>query len=882
MVHVSNEEFLGALFGTDAPWAHVTDFTYDPDAIPDNRHLFAWKGDYASRYRFDSVSNQYFTISLFYADEAGTARRRKALYRATPVIVLDDVKEKLSEEHARMLPTPSWILETSPGSEQWGYILQTPATDRGRVENLLDGLVESGLCPQGKDPGMKGVTRYVRLPEGHNLKAKKMVNGQPFKCQMLVWEPSRRTTLEDLARPFAVNLDAVRRDQRVDGAADVPDHPLLGITDLVQIKEVRSAGRFDITCPWVDEHTGGVDNGAAVFTNDDGSIGFKCHHGACQHRTGKDLLDLVEQDHPAFRKELSVWKVFRSLPAPTAPEIPDFLTEPPAPAHDPAPDFLTESPVPAPTPDFLTEAAPAPPMAPPKAPDASADAIQTLFDSLRKVHPGSDEAKATAESLLKVAEDLSAMDKIHWHEQVRDCMGWSKKDLATVIKSLREEWFKSDSKVQDFFNDCLYVSELNQFLNWRTMTFMSVEGFHNTYAHLDADARKSALQEGMTRKVDKVDYYPGAPRIYEENGLVVGNMYFGDNHDMGVPGDVSRWLEHFDQLGWGQYKTHILQWMAFTLRHPEQKINHMIIFGSPEGSGKDFLLYPLIQAMGNDAKVIEGDALIEPYTAYLMGTKYLHINESELGDRREANMVANKLKPMAAGPPTTIRVRDMYTKPFFIKNLVNTTMTTNSRIPLRMRDSRRTLALWSDLRVRDQDGNVKPEWDKYWSDRWEWMKSGGYRACIHYLRNCVDLSTFRPGTPPPVTQFLRDIQEESKPPVLRTIEEMIERKVGVMGCDIVTIKDVKDSLRSAALVAPDVMYTDEKSFTQTRISTTLSDLGAQRMRGTDGVQATQRLWVLRDVDKYAAMGPRALFEEYEYQTQVAKRASGLMLVENKR
>ena len=34
------------------------------------------------------------------------------------VLVLDDVEEKLSRVEAEKLPTPSWILETSPGSER--------------------------------------------------------------------------------------------------------------------------------------------------------------------------------------------------------------------------------------------------------------------------------------------------------------------------------------------------------------------------------------------------------------------------------------------------------------------------------------------------------------------------------------------------------------------------------------------------------------------------------------------------------------------------------------------------------------------------------------------------------------------------------------------
>ena len=247
---ITNDEFLSALFGPDKPFVHVTDFDYDPGNIPGDKDLAAWKGDYFSNYRMSNGSNQYFTISIFNPDDTGTARRRKALYLRTPVIVLDDVKEKLSMTEVSKLPPPSWVLESSAGSEQWGYILNEPCHDRSMVENLLDGLVANGLAPEGKDPGMKGVTRYVRLPEGYNNKQSKLDRGLPFKCKITTWSPFNRVTIEQLAEPFAVDLHAVRREARVDGAADVPDHPLLNAG--LHIKEVRSDGRFDITCPWVD------------------------------------------------------------------------------------------------------------------------------------------------------------------------------------------------------------------------------------------------------------------------------------------------------------------------------------------------------------------------------------------------------------------------------------------------------------------------------------------------------------------------------------------------------------------------------------------------------------------------------------------------------
>lgn len=101
MINVTNKEFIETIFGEDSPWCHVTSFPYDPSNIPNDKHLIAWKGDYFSRSYIQPNSNQYFTISTFYADDKQQARRRKALYRQTHCVVLDDVREKLSEEAAQ-------------------------------------------------------------------------------------------------------------------------------------------------------------------------------------------------------------------------------------------------------------------------------------------------------------------------------------------------------------------------------------------------------------------------------------------------------------------------------------------------------------------------------------------------------------------------------------------------------------------------------------------------------------------------------------------------------------------------------------------------------------------------------------------------------------
>lgn len=311
---ITNDEFLRAIFGEQYIYAHVTSFVEDPATITSDISARCWAGGYYKDIQLMPRSNQFYTVSLFAPDDQGRSRRRKTKFSSCFVIGLDDVREKLPIEQVERLPLPSIVLKSSLNSEQWLYILSIPCVDINRIDNLHDGLIANGLSPDNKDPGQKGVTRYLRLPEGINTKAKRIRenNRSAPDCQIIDWHPELRYTLEELAKPFGVDIDAPRRIAHTGAAADIPGHPLLQSKG-IHIKKALSLGRYEITCPWVADHTNDEDSGSAVFTNTDGSIGFKCHHGACDARNTGDLLSVVDAKDPGFKLKLKEWQLRREF-----------------------------------------------------------------------------------------------------------------------------------------------------------------------------------------------------------------------------------------------------------------------------------------------------------------------------------------------------------------------------------------------------------------------------------------------------------------------------------------------------------------------------------------------------------------------------------------
>jgi hemerythrin len=136
----------------------------------------------------------------------------------------------------------------------------------------------------------------------------------PFNCHIVSWLPHLKYTLEHLATPFSIDLDAERTDNYTGQSASIsiPDHPVL---KYLNVKFSDNNGKFEVTCPWLDEHTSQTDSdGTVIFTKEDYRVGFKCWHGHCEHRTGDDVYQKLKDDHSSFETEYRTWRNDKIFP----------------------------------------------------------------------------------------------------------------------------------------------------------------------------------------------------------------------------------------------------------------------------------------------------------------------------------------------------------------------------------------------------------------------------------------------------------------------------------------------------------------------------------------------------------------------------------------
>jgi archaellum biogenesis ATPase FlaH len=201
--HVSNAQFMRDVMGPLAAGEYAWACHF---AAPPNSALAEWGGFRVSEYAQveDYKVNAYCSVAIV------SDRRQGRHFIRMTCIVLDDSQPD---------PHASWVLETSPGNYQVGYIIWPAITDEGIASRLQKALSEQGLV-KADQSGYSSV-RYVRLPVGCNTKV-----SPPYPHRLLDWQPECIFTLDDLIEKFDLDADEILNPQtRIAPAQGAPSAP---------------------------------------------------------------------------------------------------------------------------------------------------------------------------------------------------------------------------------------------------------------------------------------------------------------------------------------------------------------------------------------------------------------------------------------------------------------------------------------------------------------------------------------------------------------------------------------------------------------------------------------------------------------------------------
>ena len=214
------------------------------------------------------------------------------------VMVLDDVGDPEKAPNIPPLP-PTWIIETSAGSFQWGYAFSDQPTTADYAA-AIRAIADAGYT----DPGACNAVRNFRLPGSVNIKPGR----NNFVAQLTEFHPEREYTLPEICAALGVTPApaeslGVRPIRLSDDGAD--DVMAWLSSQGVLLSTPNPAGWAGVICPNKDEHTDGNPEGRYSPS----TRSYRCLHSHCVDFDSHAFLEWVSvnggpKHAPGLREEL--------------------------------------------------------------------------------------------------------------------------------------------------------------------------------------------------------------------------------------------------------------------------------------------------------------------------------------------------------------------------------------------------------------------------------------------------------------------------------------------------------------------------------------------------------------------------------------------------
>jgi hypothetical protein len=197
------------------------------------------------------------------------------------VMMLDDVGDPDKAPNTPSL-APTWIMETSEGSFQWGYAFSDQPT-KGEFSAAITAIAEAGYT----DKGACNPVRNFRLPGSVNIKPGR----DNFAARLVEFHPEREYALDAICAALGVvpgPIESVHKPIRLsdDGADDVL--AWLSGNSLV-LTRANSQGWVGVICPNAEQHTDGNPEGRYLPAN----RAYCCMHGHCMDFGSSAFLEWV-------------------------------------------------------------------------------------------------------------------------------------------------------------------------------------------------------------------------------------------------------------------------------------------------------------------------------------------------------------------------------------------------------------------------------------------------------------------------------------------------------------------------------------------------------------------------------------------------------------
>lgn len=389
----------------------------------------------------------------------------------------------------------------------------------------------------------------------------------------------------------------------------------------------------------------------------------------------------------------------------------------------------------------------------------------------------------------------------------------SKMAVVNEVKRVRTSERMETARVESpaWMKPFCFIGPQDKFRNNITGVEYTVDAFNHTFSrHLisetepTADGRPAmtpanyALNIADTKIVDGVMYDPrekaasgsaGRESYFERDGRTYVNAFL----EASVPKATQRGSKRAGNLvkkllranlANPEYEQTVLDFLAYCVQRPGEKIRWAIFFQGGQGCGKGTLIDTVKAAIGlANFKVITGSTLTGTFDDYREGAHFIYCDElfSAGANRHEVN---NKVKDGVTNDVITVNKKFKDTAN--VPNVSNYFMTSNKHDALILEDSdRRYMVLKSRLQTSQQvrefsDTGIMASIHEMLADP---ETSGAFRQ--FYLDHKISES-FDPNGHAPVTRFRDELVDAGKNLMLIQIEDLIsDPEYPLIGEDVI-------------------------------------------------------------------------------------------------
>lgn len=307
--------------------------------------------------------------------------------------------------------------------------------------------------------------------------------------------------------------------------------------------------------------------------------------------------------------------------------------------------------------------------------------------------------------------------------------------LETVRKALQSAMPKVETvrEVPKWCEGWVFVKRFSQFFNTETGEVLSRQAFDMSNGRFLLDESKAKKYEGKASDValDIFDiqqvydyvYLPGGERILKMGRSLYINRFninsLPEERPPQHPDDfaaIKTMLDHIALLFPDpEEQRTLLDWIAYNVQFPSEKINWGVVIQSIDGAGKSWFARLFSSIMGHDnVRSVPGEALKETYTSWAEGRKMIVIEEIRLHGNNRFD-VLDKLKPYLTNE--SVSIRRMQTDLYETVNVANYFMFTNymDALPLGKGD-RRYYVLMASFQTEAQMVRFNDENPEYFTE----------------------------------------------------------------------------------------------------------------------------------------------------------------------